>query len=875
VIDDASSTTPADAGGPSVAFTGHARRRATSRGVRVAERVAGTLISIGGVGTIIAVTTICVFLVWVVVPLFGSGELVPAGGSSIPGAAPAPLRLEVDEFRVLAWTVDREGSLEVRRLDDGTVVQRADLFPGVATAWAFGIGDGRVAFGFPDGSTRAGVIGFVSGLMPASQAPASLGAAPGSVLTIEGGVAVRLPDGEIRRQAVHVAMAEPVASTGGSPVALLDQSLAGSREILCVLRMDGTLSLEEVTRTTNLLTEEDTVEVTRASLPFRARPDAGDPRFLRISERGDLVYVAWADGVVQRFDCRDLAKPVLAEVTDLVPDPSASLTCLEFMNGRSTLIAGDSAGGVRGAFAIKPDQAPSPDGIVLQVAHEFAPHRAAVTAAAPSTRTRLFATADDGGGIRVSQMTTAGVISESRLPGSAAARLVRVAPKNDAVVVLTDAGLAAFALHAHHAEASLGSMLLPVWYEGEPEPKHVWQSTGATDDFEPKLGLVPLIFGTLKATLYSLLFAVPLALLAALYTSEFLHPSIRSKVKPAIEMMASLPSVVLGFLAALVIAPFVDDVVPAVLLAFVLVPIGFVVGAFLWQFLPHGLTRRFAGWQRLLVIALLFPAGVLVAWLLAPVFERVFFHGDVKRWLDGQIGGSVGGWTLVLIPPCGVLVAWSFVRYVNPRLIGASVDWGHGRSAVADALRFVAGAGATMVLAVAFGGLLDAAGVDVRTSFFGTYSQRNALIVGFVMGFAVIPIIYTLAEDALASVPASLRSASLGCGATRWQTATRVVLPTALSGIFSAVMIGLGRAVGETMVVLMAGGNTPILEWNMFSGFRTLSGNIAFELPEAVQGSTHYRMLFLAGLTLFLITFVLNTAAELVRLRFRKRAFEL
>jgi phosphate transport system permease protein len=88
-------------------------------------------------------------------------------------------------------------------------------------------------------------------------------------------------------------------------------------------------------------------------------------------------------------------------------------------------------------------------------------------------------------------------------------------------------------------------------------------------------------------------------------------------------------------------------------------------------------------------------------------------------------------------------------------------------------------------------------------------------------------------------------------------------------------MIGLGRAVGETMVVLMAGGNTPVLEWNMFSGFRTLSGNIAFEMSEAVVGSTHFRMLFLAGLTLFVITFVLNTIAELVRLRFRKRAFEL
>jgi len=100
-------------------------------------------------------------------------------------------------------------------------------------------------------------------------------------------------------------------------------------------------------------------------------------------------------------------------------------------------------------------------------------------------------------------------------------------------------------------------------------------------------------------------------------------------------------------------------------------------------------------------------------------------------------------------------------------------------------------------------------------------------------------------------------------------------VPTAMSGIFSAVMVGLGRAVGETMIVLMAAGNTPILEWNIFNGFRTLSANIAVELPEAVPKSTEYRMLFLAALSLFVLTFLVNTVAEAVRQRFRKRAFAL
>ncbi|MDL1952518.1 ABC transporter permease subunit, partial [Acidobacteria bacterium ACD] len=106
-------------------------------------------------------------------------------------------------------------------------------------------------------------------------------------------------------------------------------------------------------------------------------------------------------------------------------------------------------------------------------------------------------------------------------------------------------------------------------------------------------------------------------------------------------------------------------------------------------------------------------------------------------------------------------------------------------------------------------------------------------------------------------------------------TAVRIVLPTAMSGLFSAVMIGLGRAVGETMIVLMAAGNTPVMDWNMFNGFRTLSANIAVELPEAVRNSTHYRTLFLAALVLFAMTFLLNTVAETVRLRFRRRAYQL
>ncbi len=167
--------------------------------------------------------------------------------------------------------------------------------------------------------------------------------------------------------------------------------------------------------------------------------------------------------------------------------------------------------------------------------------------------------------------------------------------------------------------------------------------------------------------------------------------------------------------------------------------------------------------------------------------------------------------------------------------------------------------------------LVSLCGIDSRDFIFGPFSQRNTLIVGLMMGFAVIPIIYTISEDAMRSVPQQLRTASVGAGATPWQTAIRVVLPVAGSGVFSAIMIGLGRATGETMIVVMATGNTPSLDWNIFSGFRTLSANIAVELPEAAQDSSHYRVLFLCGLVLFALTFLVNTTAEIVRQRFRKQ----
>ncbi len=279
-------------------------------------------------------------------------------------------------------------------------------------------------------------------------------------------------------------------------------------------------------------------------------------------------------------------------------------------------------------------------------------------------------------------------------------------------------------------------------------------------------------------------------------------------------------------------------------------------------------------WRLLFVCIALFVGGV-AAWQLGPYLERWLFAGDMALWLDEQRGTGTGAWLFLLLPLCGLLTAALINGFVNPWFMTASAHWSRRRCAVVNLLKFTLGVVFAAVLALAISRLLTQIGWDPRGSIVGTYVQRNALVVGFVMGFAIIPIIYTISEDALSTVPRHLRSASLGAGATPLQTALRVVVPTAMSGLFSAVMIGLGRAVGETMIVLMAAGNTPVFDWNIFNGFRTLSANIAVELPEAVRDSTHYRTLFLAALTLLFLTFLINTVAELVRLRFRRRAVQL
>jgi phosphate transport system permease protein len=855
------------------------RARATRPGVRAADRVARALITVGGLGTIAAVATLCVFLVWVVVPLFRAPKSTLRAAVGV--ARTAPLAVGVNEYLTMGWAWSGEGELELFRLSDGTRLasQRplADLRP---SALALSPSEATFLAGDAEGYLHAGAIGFATRYVEAAQVggggltPELLALAPGESEPYAGGMLERTNGAQLRLQELELTREQPFASGTARPILLADHIESTGGRVLATLAEDGVLRLVRRTRKKNLLTGKETFAELRGELALEL-PDGRAPGWLLLSGLGDNVFLLWADGTLWRCDARELTAPIVVQKTDVLPEPEVQLTRASFLIGRTSLALGDSRGRVRVWFRTKPPEAGTPDGIELALAHELAGDGAAVSALAPSARGRMLAAGYADGRVRLFHVTSQSELFAHEHPGGRTpVTAVALGPKDDALIAAGAGGTAVWSLDAPHPETSLAAIFRPVWYEGYAAPEHVWQSSSGTDDFEPKYGLVPLVFGTIKATFYSLLFGVPLALLAAVYTSEFLSRKSRARVKPAIEMMASLPSVVLGFLSALVLAPLIEDVVPAVLATITLLPFAALLGGHAWRALPASFALRHER-RRLVPIAgalgLALGAGVL----LGRPLEHALFAGDLRQWLTGTIGRGTGGWALLLLPVVALCVAWLSSVHLAPGWARATRALSRERFARLDLAKFVGLACVVLALTWLVAEMLTRLGLDPRGGLLDNYVQRNALVVGFVMGFAIIPIVYTIAEDALSAVPDHLRAASLGAGATPWQTTVRVVVPTAMSGIFSAVMIGFGRAVGETMIVLMAAGNTPVMEWNVFNGFRTLSANIAVELPEAVQGSTHYRMLFLAALVLFAMTFVLNTLAELVRQRYRRRRVQL
>lgn len=889
----------------------HARSKETRRSVVWGERIAGGVITVGGLMVILAVLGIMVFLIRVVAPLMGSGSEVGQVHFQLDTEQDV-IWVNGDEFQTLGSVVAAEGRIITFHVPTGAEISRDafDFDGAVVTAVNGTLDRDDVAFGFDDGTVRFATVGFESASTPRRGLPADARELDARDLIEGRRVFTEVGTGDYRTLGAVNELGE-AERISDHPIVAIDYRVGGTRErpTLAFATVDaanqGRVSRSRIRR--NMMTGEETVTTTTVELPSMDIEDDASVTGILLSGGADRAIISTDDGLVYRFDLRDFDNPVLAE-RRRVADEDVAVTAMSYLGGEQSLVVGGSDGSLSVFFQIQsvlmgdpadgdqplfhavegeagPEIAAQPlreedgtaDGYELVRAREHTPMPAAIQDITEARRDKSFVATDVDGNVWVHHSTSDQVLFEFQRQGDISVPAIgMVFPRSDGAMLVSQRGdLEAWQYRNDHPEITLGTLFGRIWYEGYSQPDWVWQSTAGTDLAEPKYSLVPLVFGTIKAAFYAMLFATPIALMAAIYTSEFVHRRVRSTVKPMMEMMESLPTVVLGFIAALVLAPIVEEWIAAVLLGFIAVPLGLMLGAFGWQMLPTAAVRRLDGVPKFTLMGTAIILTTWLAYLIGPSFESALFYGDFKAWTAGRIGTGSPFMFLILLPVSYLAVAWGFRRTLGHGYRDRLRALPRAAAGRLDALRWVAFLIAAVALSWSVAVLLTALGYDPRGGVIDSYQQRNALVVGMIMAFAVIPNIYTLAEDALNAVPGHLRAGSLATGATPWQTAVWIVLPTAASGVFSAVMMGMGRAVGETMIVVMAAGNTPILEWNIFSGLRTLSANIAIELPEAVKDGTNYRVLFLAALTLFIMTFVINTIAELIRQRFRKRAFQL
>jgi phosphate transport system permease protein len=725
--------------------------------VKLADRVATRVIAAGGILIVVAVSFIFVFILGEAVPLFAPAKgaargpltlqaVPPLEALAAPAPPPRPLAFGTDEYQTYLYQVLSDGRIVFFRSSDGSIARQFPLDlggAGVASAARSLLGD-FVGVGTTDGRVILSQVRFRP----------------------------RYENDKLVDQDVEIAARGAFAADAqGRPIREIAYEEKDGLKTVLAIAGDHDIALIRTDEEGN--PRQDLLSTDAGETVTHVRIGRGDTA-VASTERGNLYH--W-----------ELAPEVrLTETKHVSTEP---ITAVEYVLGGTTLIVGDAKGGVSGWFRVR-QREDDPDPLFVNP-HVYPPQGVAIQAIGASTRDKTFVTAGADGSLVLRHMTSERTVLSFPATGQAI-DAVRLTPKMDGIIARqADGQLARYEIRAPHPEITWKALFGKVWYEGYSQPEYTWQSTGGTDDFEPKFSLVPLMFGTIKGTFYALLFAIPIAIMGALYTSQFMHPSIRAKVKPTVEIMAALPSVVVGFIAGLWLASRVEREIVPVLLMIAFLPAFGTMGVLFWDRVPRAVRKRLRPGMEIAVIVPLVALGAWVALALGPTVERVLFGGDFPVWLQGALG----------------LV----------------------------------------------------------------YDQRNCVVVGLAMGFAVIPIIFTIAEDSFSSVPQHLTAASLALGASRWQTATRVVLPTASPGIFSAVMVGFGRAVGETMIVLMATGNTPVLDWSVFNGMRTLSANVAVEIPEAPYAGTLYRTLFLAGLVLFLMTFLVNTIAEIVRQRLRDR----
>jgi len=728
----------------------------------IKDVVAKHAVGVGGISVILAIVVIFFYLLFVVVPLFKSAEIEPVAQYTLAGeSGEHTLHLAMEEQAEIGVRFSDTGIAEFFKLASGELILRQPL----------AIPEGVVVSSFAAGDDRAAMVVY--------------GLSNGQALVARHAYRVTFPNDKRHIEPyIDYPLGEEPFDIDDEGAQLTHIALQDAEEMATIVAAtaSGRLLMSYFEKEESMMTDGYELTQETVVLPY----DAGNIQYLLLNQGQDKIYAVDLAGELTYFDIIDKEEPELVQRMRLV-DQGVDITTLRFLTGGISLMVGDSTGRISQWFPVR-DQY---NVRVLTKIRDFDDQQSPIDGIAAEFARKGFLAAGRDGSVGLYHSTAHRTLLVEPLAETPIQRIA-VAPRANAMLLQDSEGALQFwKIHNEHPEVSWSSLWGKVWYESYEEPDYVWQSSSSNNDFEPKYSLMPISFGTLKAAFYAMLIAMPLALLGAIYTAYFMSSGMRRVVKPSIEIMEALPTVILGFLAGLWLAPFLEKHLPGVISLLLIVPIGILLVAFAWDRAPGKLRNAIPeGWEA----GLLLPVVIVLGWIsieLSPALEGALFDGNVRGWLTNEMG-------------------------VN-------------------------------------------------------FDQRNSLVVGIAMGFAVIPTIFSIAEDAVFGVPRHLTQGSLALGATPWQTMWRVVILTASPGIFAAVMIGLGRAVGETMIVLMATGNTPVMDFSIFQGMRTLSANIAVEMPESEVDSTHYRILFLAALVLFAFTFFFNTIAELVRQRLRKK----